>query len=105
MDFIQQLNPSPMMLMLLVGIIALLESLALVGLLVPGVMLITRLHATWLLVGPYLATALGDARRAGNGAHTPGTRRSLVDGPGRWRPLGFNSMCPDKTQLAEATTC
>ncbi|MBB3140106.1 bifunctional DedA family/phosphatase PAP2 family protein [Halomonas organivorans] len=40
-DLLQQLTPSPALLLLLIVIIALVESLALVGLLVPGVVLIT----------------------------------------------------------------
>lgn len=69
MDFLQQLNPTPFMLMLLIGIIALLESLALVGLLVPGVVLITaasslaghqEIAVSWMLAAAFLGAISGD---------------------------------------------
>lgn len=69
MDFLQQLNPSPMMLVLLVGLIALLESLALVGLLVPGVVLITaasslaghqEIAISWMLAAAFIGAVSGD---------------------------------------------
>ena len=69
MDFLQQLNPSPMMLMLVIGIIALLESLALVGLLVPGVVLITaasslaghqEIAVSWMLAAAFIGAISGD---------------------------------------------
>ena len=69
MDFLQQLNPSPMMLILVIGIIALLESLALVGLLVPGVVLITatsslaghqEIAISWMLAAAFIGAISGD---------------------------------------------
>ncbi|WP_340162872.1 DedA family protein [Billgrantia tianxiuensis] len=64
-----QLAPSPQMLLLIVGAIALLESLALVGLLLPGVVLITAaaslaghqdMAVSSLLLAAFIGAVLGD---------------------------------------------
>lgn len=68
-ETLQQLSPSPEMLLLIVGAIALLESLALVGLLLPGVLLITAaaslaghqdLAITSLLLAAFIGAVIGD---------------------------------------------
>lgn len=68
-DFIQQLSLSPFMLVLLIGMIALVESLALVGLLVPGVVLITATSSlaghqdiaiAWMLAAAFIGAVSGD---------------------------------------------
>ncbi|WP_136247598.1 bifunctional DedA family/phosphatase PAP2 family protein [Halomonas borealis] len=69
-DLLQQLTPSPAMLLLLTALIALLESLALVGLLVPGVVLITAtaslaghqaLSVPLMLTAALFGAVIGDA--------------------------------------------
>ncbi len=68
-DLLQQLTPSPAMLLLLTVLIALVESLALVGLLVPGVVLITatasmaghqELSVAAMMGAAFLGAAIGD---------------------------------------------
>ena len=68
-DFIQQLSLPPFMLVLLIGIVALVESLALVGLLVPGVVLITAacslaghqgIAIGWMLAAAFTGAVSGD---------------------------------------------
>ena len=68
-DLLQQLAPSPGMLVLLIGAIALLESLALIGLLLPGVVLITAaaslaghqdLAVVTLLLAAFVGAVIGD---------------------------------------------
>ncbi|WP_355661015.1 bifunctional DedA family/phosphatase PAP2 family protein [Halomonas salifodinae] len=69
-DWLYQLTPSPGLLLLIIGTIALLESLALVGLIVPGVVLITAaaslaghmaLPAPWILLAAFIGAVIGDA--------------------------------------------
>ncbi|MCE8019768.1 bifunctional DedA family/phosphatase PAP2 family protein [Halomonas sp. MCCC 1A11036] len=71
-----QLAPSPQMLLLIVGAIALLESLALVGLLLPGVVLITAaaslaghqdMAVSALLLAAFIGAVLGDGISFGLG--------------------------------------
>jgi membrane protein DedA with SNARE-associated domain len=61
-DALFRLTPSPTLLLLIVGIIALVESLALVGLLVPGVVLMTAAASLAghqeIAIGPLLLAAL-----------------------------------------------
>lgn len=68
-DFIYSLSLSPTMLLLLVLLISLAESLALVGLLVPGVVLITAvaslaghqsIELPWLISAAFIGALLGD---------------------------------------------
>ena len=68
-DLLQQLAPSPGMLVLLIGAIALLESLALIGLLLPGVVLITAVASlaghqdvgvVVLLLAAFFGAVIGD---------------------------------------------
>ncbi|PMR76928.1 bifunctional DedA family/phosphatase PAP2 family protein [Billgrantia endophytica] len=68
-EALYQLTPSPGMLLLFIGIIALLESLALVGLLLPGVVLITAaaslaghqdLAVTGVLLAAFAGAVIGD---------------------------------------------
>ncbi len=68
-DTLYQLSPSPEMLLLIIGAIALFESLALVGLLLPGVILITATASlaghqdvaiTALLLAAFIGAVLGD---------------------------------------------
>ncbi|MGL6213834.1 bifunctional DedA family/phosphatase PAP2 family protein [Billgrantia desiderata] len=68
-ETLQQLAPSPEMLLFIVGAIALLESLALVGLLLPGVVLITAaaslaghqdMALASLLLAAFIGAVLGD---------------------------------------------
>ena len=68
-DFFQQLSLSPVMLIVLIGIIALIESLALIGLLVPGVVLITAttslaghqdIAISWMLAAAFTGAVCGD---------------------------------------------
>lgn len=68
-EILQQLAPSPQMLVLLIGVIALLESLALVGLLLPGVVLMTAVASlaghqdvavAVLLLVAFVGAVLGD---------------------------------------------
>ncbi|MDC8805564.1 bifunctional DedA family/phosphatase PAP2 family protein [Halomonas pacifica] len=68
-DWLYQLTPSPGLLLLIVGAIALVESLALVGLIVPGVVLITaaaslaghmQLPVSLLLLVAFLGAVIGD---------------------------------------------
>lgn len=68
-ETLQQLAPSPELLLFLVGAISLLESLALVGLLLPGVVLITAaaslaghqdMAVTTLLLAAFVGAILGD---------------------------------------------
>lgn len=68
-DILQQLSPSPGMLVLLIGAIALFESLALIGLLLPGVVLITAVASlaghqdvgvVVLLLAAFAGAVIGD---------------------------------------------
>ncbi|MFM9269193.1 bifunctional DedA family/phosphatase PAP2 family protein [Halomonas elongata] len=68
-DALYQLSPSPPLLLLIVAVIALAESLALVGLLVPGVVLITaaasmaghqELSVTLVILAAFLGAVAGD---------------------------------------------
>jgi membrane protein DedA with SNARE-associated domain/membrane-associated phospholipid phosphatase len=68
-DILSQLTPSPSLLLLVIGLIALLESLALVGLLMPGVILITaaaslaghqELAIPAVLLAAFLGAVAGD---------------------------------------------
>ncbi|MDT8896249.1 bifunctional DedA family/phosphatase PAP2 family protein [Halomonas sp. I1] len=68
-DALYQLSPSPTLLLLIVAAIALVESLALVGLLVPGVVLITaaasmaghqELSVTLVILAAFLGAVAGD---------------------------------------------
>lgn len=68
-DWLFQLTPSPPLLLLIVTIIALLECLALVGLIVPGILLMTaaaslaghqELSITMLLLAAFLGAVIGD---------------------------------------------
>lgn len=71
-----QLTPSPSMLLLLVMLIALTESLALVGVLIPGVVLITaaaslaghqELSAYWVMLAAFIGAVIGDGLSYGLG--------------------------------------
>jgi membrane protein DedA with SNARE-associated domain/membrane-associated phospholipid phosphatase len=68
-EILQQLAPSPEMLLFIMGAIALLESLALIGLLLPGVILVTAaaslaghqdMAVTSLLLAAFVGAVLGD---------------------------------------------
>lgn len=68
-ETLQQLAPSPQMLLVIMGAIALFESLALIGLLLPGVVLITAtaslaghqdMAVTSLLLAAFIGAVLGD---------------------------------------------
>lgn len=68
-DLLQQLTPSPAMLLLLTALIAMVESLALVGLLVPGVVLITavasmaghqELAVAAMIAAAFIGAVIGD---------------------------------------------
>ncbi|KGE78018.1 bifunctional DedA family/phosphatase PAP2 family protein [Halomonas salina] len=68
-DLLQRLTPSPAMLLLLTALIALVESLALVGLLVPGVVLITavasmaghqELSVAAMMAAAFVGAVIGD---------------------------------------------
>lgn len=77
-DTLYQLSLSPLMLILLVFVISLAESLALVGLLVPGVVLITAVASLaghqlvglpWLLVAAFIGAIIGDGVSFSLGYH------------------------------------
>ena len=68
-DMLHSLTPSPALIVCLVLAISLVESLALIGLLVPGVVLITTaaslaghqdLGLTWLIGAAFIGAILGD---------------------------------------------
>ncbi|MCW4151081.1 bifunctional DedA family/phosphatase PAP2 family protein [Halomonas sp. 18H] len=68
-DAFYQLSPSPTLLLVIVGLVAMVESLALVGLLVPGVVLITaassmaghqELAVIWVILMAFLGAVAGD---------------------------------------------
>ncbi|MCK2183465.1 bifunctional DedA family/phosphatase PAP2 family protein [Halomonas getboli] len=84
-DLLQQLTPSPTVLLLLTALIALVESLALVGLLVPGVVLITavaslaghhQVGAPPMMVAAFVGAVIGDGLSFWLGA----TQRERVTG-------------------------